>query len=348
VFRVTPSDSVALPGRIVALHRIRAELGEQVDSVSTDGAGRYGFRISAPDTSDGYFVGVEHDGIGYFSAVLRVTPRGIDTVPPIVVYDTSYTQPDIFLQDRHVIVRSAGPDGTRQVIELLALANRGRFTRIAGDTSTPVWHGALPPGAFQLEVGQSEVGARAVYRRGDSIAVAAPIPPGEKQILISYLVPGSMAYLALPVDQPIVRMSVLLEDTTATISSGQMELRGMEEVGDAWFNRYEAAAVPPSTLVAVRFETPSVSPGAIVKWLVVGVAALALAASLWRWTRSHRAAKPHIADSQALAAQIAALDVAFESRRGEISDDETAAYRARRAELKARLSEALAAARRTS
>lgn len=284
MYHVTLDDSVGLSDRAVVLHAVSAVGSGAVDSVYTDRLGRYRFVVPGADSSAEYFVSVEHDDIGYFSPALRLVPGEADTVPSIVVYDTSYVRPDIVLQDRHIIVRSVDVDGTRQVIELLALRNNGRLTRISADTSTPAWHGALPAGAFQLAVSESEVGAGAVYGRGNSLAVAAPIPPGEKQVLFSYVVPRGGASLEFPVDQPTVRLTVSLEDTAAAASGPGLALNGIEPVGGTVFKRFDAAGVPAGTVVSVRFGAPLLSVARL-KYVVVLGATFALIATLTWWMR---------------------------------------------------------------
>ncbi len=79
-------------------------------------------------------------------------------------------------------------------------------------------------------------------------------------------------------------------------------------------------------------------------WLVVGMAGAAMAGGLvLAWRRSQPAPVTTLpADPDALAAQIAALDTAFENRTDATPADRDA-YQRRRAELKARLEEILQA-----
>ena len=207
-FHVTSEDSVPLVGGMVLLHEVTGVSGMAIDSVRTDRLGRYRFVVASPDTSAQYYVSVEYHDIGYFASPLELTPGAADTVPPIVVYDTSYASPDIVQSERHLIVRMPDLDGTRQVIELITIRNDARVTRIAADTSTPVWEGLLPPGAFDFALGESEVASGAIYVRGNWMAIAAPMPPGEKQVLFSYVLPRAEKNLEIPVDQPVRRLTI--------------------------------------------------------------------------------------------------------------------------------------------
>jgi hypothetical protein len=273
-----------LAGHEVVLHQVNDSGGVAIDSVLTNDDGRYRFYLAVPDTSAEYVVSVEFDGIGYFSAAMRLFPGGVDSVPPIVVFDTAYGRPEILLQERHIIVRSEEPDGTRQVIELIALRNDGRFTRIAADTASPVWQMRLPAGMVQLAIGESEVGSGAVYERGDALAIAAPLPPGEKQVLFSYFVPRGRGLLQLPVDQPIGRMTLSVEDTNAVVTGTGVVLAGTEEVGGVGLKRYDARNLAAWTPVSVRFVEPFFSVGRLQLLVVIG-AGLMLAGTLTWWVR---------------------------------------------------------------
>ncbi len=291
VYHVTPEDSLGLSGRAVVLHVVRGSSGAAIDSARTGRDGRYQFVVSSPDTTALYYVSVEHHDIGYFSNAQQLGPGLATTAPSIIVYDTSGVRPPIVLHERHIIVRSEDVDGTRQIIELITLLNNGRFTRIAADTTSPVWQGVLPAGAFQLAVGESEVGAGAVYTRGVRLAVAAPIPPGDKQLLFSYIVPRSEDLLDLPVDQPTVRFTISLEDTTAVAFGDGLVLYGTEEVGGAVFKRYDAGGLSAGAQVSVRFKRALLSVARL-KLAVIVSATLALGWTLTWWIRkqTHKAA----------------------------------------------------------
>jgi hypothetical protein len=342
VVRGRDADSLPLAERMAVLHEVTLESGRPVDSALTNRLGAYRLRAPARDTSAGYVVSVEHDGIGYFSQPLSARDRTSDSASTIVVFDTSYTRPEIILVERHVIIRSIGDDGMRRVVELLVLGNRGSLTRITDDETRPVWQGAIPAVALQFEVGQSDVSPETVFRNGDSVAVLAPLPPGEKQILLAYLVPGAMEELAVPIDQAVSNMNLMLEDPGASVATGGFVPAGVEELDEISFTRYNAAAVPAGTAVVVELEAP---PLALIEfwWIIVPFTAAALAAGLFWWLRQ-QPARVVGNGVEALAARIAQIDREFEGATSP-SQAERDAYRRRRAELKARLSELLASQR---
>lgn len=335
VVRGSTPDSTPVAGTWAVLHEITLTGGGPVDSQRTDRRGVY--RVTAPqrDTAASYLVSVRYAGIAHFGDPVdpRAGPRA--DVPPIAVFDTSSTEPSIVLGQRHVIARAANADGSRRMIELLVLYNQGMVTRIAADSTSPVWQGALPAAAVQFEVGESDVSDRAITRRGDSVVVLAPIPPGERQLLVSYVLPASTRELRIPIDQPVGRLNVMVEDTSAIVSAPALESAGVEHLEGMAFRRYAGERVPAGTPVVVLFSGRGVGL-ADFWWVVIALAVLALATGLWWWWRRARA-QPILADdgADALAAQIAALDDEFAGR-------ETPEYRQRREELKRRLAAALA------
>ncbi len=337
------ADSVPVPNAWAVLHQVTMSGGGPVDSARTDARGRYQVRSARRDSAAVYIVSVTYAGIAYFTRPLHAG-RGATTgtAGALAVYDTSSTSPLIQAAQRHIIVRRPEPDGSHHVLELLVLRNVGTVTRISPDTTRPVWQGALPQGAMQLEVGESDVSSEAVYRRGDSIAVAAPVPPGDKQVVVSYILPRSSRRFDLTLDQPVARFNVLVEDSAATLEGGALERMGNESIEGTSFVRFARNDLAAGRRVVVVLSRTAPGVG-IWWWLVPALAAAALAGGLvlvWRRTLPSPAIGVP-ANPDAIAAQIAALDAAFESR-PDAAPAERGAYQRRRAELKARLEDLLA------
>ncbi|MFQ5703139.1 MAG: hypothetical protein ACE5HT_03875 [Gemmatimonadales bacterium] len=304
----------------------------------TDRSGRYRLRSPNRDSTASYLVSVQHDGIGYFSTPLTGSAAE-NTANTLYVYDTSSVEPEILLTERHFIVRSAQEDGSRRVIELIVLRNPGSLTRIARDTSDPVWEGAIPSEAVQFELGESDLSVQAIYRRGDSVAIAAPMPPGEKQIIYGYVVPRSVSKLILPLDHAAGRVNVMLQDTSASVTGGTLALRGVEELDDVFFRRYGADSVPRGSRIEVHFAATRFSANSL-WWLVVAAAGVTLLGALIWWLRSVPQVTSPASDPDVLALQIATLDAEFEQLSTPTRVQQES-YHKRRAELKGLLNRAL-------
>jgi len=342
VVHVGDADSTPV-GRVRAvLHQVTMTGGGPVDSGLTDRDGRYQLRVAKRDSAAVYVVSVTYGGIAYFTRplhALKGAPAG--TAEPLAVYDTSSTSPPVEVAQRHIIVRRPEQDGSRHVLELLVLRNLGARTRISSDTARPVWQGVLPRGALQLEVGESDVSSEAVYRRGDSIAVSAPVPPGDKQVVVSYILPRASRRFDMTLDQPVARFNVLVEDTAATLEGSALDRMGSQAIEGTNFVRFARNDVASGAHVVVVWSRGGAGVGSW-WWLVVGMAAAAMSGALvlaWRRTRPAPAAAVP-ADPEAIAAQIAAMDAAFEGRSDATGADRDA-YQRRRAELKSRLEQLL-------
>ena len=186
-----------LVGAWVVMHQVSMDGGgKPVDSTRTDARGAFTLAVRRSDSTAIYV------GIAYFSEPVAGTHRR-SALHPIYVYDTSSTGQGVALLRRLVTIAGRKKDGTRDVLELLELENPGAKTRIAPDTLRPTWAGALPTVAIQFRVGQGDVSPQAVTRRGDSVAVFGPIPPGErKQLSYAYVLPADVRAVHVPIDQP--------------------------------------------------------------------------------------------------------------------------------------------------
>jgi hypothetical protein len=287
-------DSVGgrpLTGHWVVLHAMTRGGGGPVDSVRTGAGGRYAFAIPRVDSNAVYVVSAEYAGIAHFSDPLVLAGRLSAQYAALVVYDTTSVGLPVRLAVRFVTVGSARRDGAREVLEAVELQNPGPRTRIPADSTTPVWRGALPTGIAEWQVGESDVSAEAVIRRGDTVAVFAPLAPGgTKQISFAYVLPDTMAALRLPLDQPVGELLLLVEDTAAAVTAPGLETLSTDAVEGRRFARYRATAVPAGGVVEVRLTRPAFRAERLVPW-IAGVAALALAAGLWLALRRPRPAE---------------------------------------------------------
>ena len=298
-----------------------------LDSVRTGRAGEFSLTIRERDTTAQYVVAVRHAGVGYLTP--PVTPRGsasrrLDT---LVVYDSSSTQP-VSLSQRHLLVQPPNPDGSIPVLELLVLRNEGPRTRVPRDTVTPTWRARLLEGATGAEVGETDLAHEMIEHEGDSIVVRGPITPGDKQVVLTYLLPRGRRVLHLPVDDTVATLGIMLADTLA-IAPPVLESYGVSSFENIQYLRLEAKEVAPGTPIDLRLVGRAPQPGEL-WWLVVAVATLGMAAALVAWWRADRA-RGGFSDAELLALQLAALNATGDP-----------GHAPRRAELESRLTATLA------
>ena len=275
-------DGVPLAGRWVVLHQVTRAGGGPVDSVRTDGAGRWRLRAAAVDTLAIYIASTLHDGLAYFSAPLRVAAGKAAAADPLVVYDTSSAGPGISLARRLVTIARAAADGSREVLELLELDQAGRTTRVAPDTLHPVWTVTIPPAAVQFEVQQGDFSPDAVTQHGDTVLLYAPVQPGRsRQFSFRYVLPASAAgTVRVPIDQPTGELDLLLEDTAATVSAPGLTGGGVEQLEARRFAGYRVDSLPAGAPVLIVFPANRFGADRALAPLV-GVIVLVLGVGLW-------------------------------------------------------------------
>jgi hypothetical protein len=343
VLRMAGGDSIPVARARLVLHRIGRDVQGPVDSGATDARGRFRFRFRA-DTGSIYMVSARWGGIEYFSTPVHLNPERPDTGLRIVVADTSGTAP-IELEARHLVVAPPRADGSRSILDLLVLRNSGDRTRVAPDTVRPSWSGPVPSGTVGLEVGEGEFSAGAVSRRDDRLLFFAPIPPGEKQLVVEYLLPAGARETRLTLDQRIGLFNVLAAEPGVEVNGPGIAFADTQVIEGRTYRRWTGPAAA-GTVVRVSFPgTP-----AALRWmlpaLVAIVAGALVVAGAWALRRPVPAgavAGDPAATADGLLARLGALDAEYGGREAETAPDDWRRYQSERARLKAELTAALRA-----
>lgn len=341
VVRSVGADSVGVAGVRVLLHRIAQDAQGAVDTTTTAADGGFAVRFPA-DTTAIFLLSARYAGLEYFSFPLPTDPSRPDTSVVIVVADTSAAQP-VSVGVRQLVITAPEPDGTRDVLDLIQVVNPGPHTRVGRDTLAPSWAMPLPPGIMDFHVGPGDVGPDAVQRQGDALAVLAPLPPGPKQFLVQYALPGGVNELRLPLADTLPTLEILLEESGASVAGGRMERSETRDVEGRTFHLW--AGSPPAGVVAIVL--PPTGVGAR-RALLALVAAFALVLAAAGWYIRRRAAEPprppaEDPDPTVLADAAAQLDARYAGREAETPSGEWKAYLEERARLKAAIMAALAA-----
>jgi len=181
-------------------------------------------------------------------------------------------------------VRGLDADGSRAVLELLILRNTGEVTRVAPGGDAATWRTRLLHGATEALVpgGQGDIGVEATRISGDTLAIAAPVPPGDRQLVVSYVVPASPR-LVLAVDGPVNQVTLMLADTAAVARRGLASTGIMSFEGERYL-RLEAKDVTVGDTLVVEL-TPAPVRVEELWWLIVVASAGVFAAAAFRWWR---------------------------------------------------------------
>jgi len=348
LLRVSGTDSVPVAGVFVVGHEIGPDRQGAVDSVRSDAAGRFRIVVARPDTAALYVVSSLHHGIGYFSETFAPGDRSAAGAISLPVYDTSSSGPPLALAMRHMVIAAPDDGGGRRVLDILQIHNPGTTTRVGADSLAPTWRVRLPARVADFEPGEGDVPPASLRLDGDLLSVAAPFPPGDKQVVVSYALPLGARAVAVPIDQPTARIDLLIEGGGGTASgAGLLPAEPLLLEGRSYAH-FTAERLAAGAQLTVRVATAGFDGRRFV-WVAVLAAAVALAAGALVAAR-RRAAPRSAADSRgreaddpdALAARIAVLDERYEGREADATADERARHCARRAELKRRLEAALA------
>ncbi|HEV8264638.1 MAG TPA: hypothetical protein VGQ06_06790 [Gemmatimonadales bacterium] len=279
-------DTVPLARRWAVLHRVTRDAGAPLDSAPTDARGRYRLRLTAGDTGAVYVVSTWYDSLAYFSLPLNVVGRPAVQVEDLIVYPTTKRGPPIRLARRLLTLARPAQDGTRDVLEILELANTGLTTRITDDTLVPTWAGAIPRAALQFQPGQGDISPEAMVVRGDSLHVLGPIPPGApKQLSYGYVLPAGIATVAVPIDQETTELNLLVEDTAAVVTAPGVQPLGVQEIEQRRFAAYRAGPLVAGAAVTIALPSSGFRPQMLLPYVIIILATGMVAALVWALKR---------------------------------------------------------------
>jgi hypothetical protein len=344
VLKARGADTTGVAGVRVVLHRIGMQEQGPLDSAAADAAGRFRFRVAMPDTLSLYVLSVRYAGIGYFGVPVRGR-SGTNPESPLVVYDTASAGSPLRTALRHLVVGPPEPDGSRRLLDIVQVVNADDATRVATDSLAPLWWTRIPAGVADPQVGEGEIGPDAVRFSGDTAFVAAPFPPGAKQVVFSYDLPRGVRRVTLPVVAPTANVEILVDDSGAVAGEGVTEERALAIEGRS-FRRFVVRDAAAGMVVEVRLGSRVRFPA---REVAIGLAALGLVAGMVLALRRRpgtparpRAGAPIEETADALLRRIVALDERYADREADTSPDDWARYKATRAALKAQLARRVA------
>lgn len=220
----------------VTLHRVNARDAGPIDSVLTDAAGRFRFRVATPDSQSMYLVSARYGGIAYFSQPLQVGPPVSQA--EILVYDTTSAAIPLQLQGRHFVVSAPSAEGARSVIDVLEISNDTILTRVPGPSNRATFSLLLPGGARNVRATQGDISDGAVEVRDGRAEIFSPLAPGLRQLVLTYELPAEVFPLAIPLESPIAVLEVLLEEPGADASTPGLVNKGGVTVDGKTFTRF--------------------------------------------------------------------------------------------------------------
>lgn len=345
VVRISATDTMPADAATVVLHRIGRDRQAPIDSTRTDISGRFGFRFAA-DTTALYLLTSRHDGIQYFSAPVHTNPDRPDTALVLAVHDTSSRQP-VWLAGRSIVVSAPGADGTRNVVEVLALRNDGPLTRVPSDTIAPAWAWRIPREVAGFAADEGELSAGAVALHGDTVVVRAAIPPGLREVTVEYFLPAGRDEARFAFDDTAESVNLLVEESGASLTLPEgLVPDSATVIEERRFRRWSGTVASGEAIVA-SLPVAGRWGGSVVGLMIAALAMALVAGALraFRHTAGTRPPAPDTAGTDALIEAIARLDAAHAASGPHDAETEQR-HAERRAALKEELARALARATR--
>lgn len=334
-------------GEWAVLHRVGPDAAAPIDSMRLRANGTFAFRYRATgDSTAVYFVSTNRGGVAYFTPPTReAVVRG--GMADLTVFDTTSGPINITVRARHLIVTapdSSSASGLRSVIEVYELSNDSTLTRVAGADGSPVFEVPVPDGVTSVAGGQGDISPEAIKLDEGRVRVYAPIAPGLKQFSFSYEIPASQLNLAVHIETDVPVMEVLVEDPNGTATGGELAEVDPVQVDGRPFKRFLGENTKPPAVIEVTMPGAQEGTRSIRLALVVTAvgAAMLLGLGMAFMRRGPQAfAKRRTTDPESLALEIAALDEAY-ARIAEPTEEQKGEHYLKRAQLKGRLSAALA------
>jgi len=219
---VFEGDSPLAAGN-VTLHRVipgDSMASGEVGSTVTGPEGKFRFLLpSTPDADvqgDIYFASVDFEGVLYFGAAITAAEQ-LDTLYVVRVFQVEEVPLEgvsLPVEVRTMFIEFAGDEWV--ATDLFAIANRGPRTLVAQEGGA-VWSYPLPLGATEPELGEGDMPPGAVTFEGGRVVVSAPLPPGDRVLMIRYRLaklgstipaPGTTEVFELLVKEPFPPLRV--------------------------------------------------------------------------------------------------------------------------------------------
>ena len=211
---------LAVQSGVAVLHRVSMEAAGEVDSVKVSADGGFEFAIPRSPTIDSraeiFFASVRHEGVLYFGSAITEDEQ-LDSLYVVNVFGAEEAPRGgvaLPLSVRNIFLERWG-EGWRAT-DLFQIRNAGERTLVAAEGGV-VWTYPLPPGATSAELGQGDLPPDAVTFEEGRVDVRAPLPPGERMLLIRYELPdidvefpapGTTETLELLVKEPAPTLDV--------------------------------------------------------------------------------------------------------------------------------------------
>ena len=261
----------------VVLHRVSALVSGEVDSVSVGLDGAFEFvmpELWDPEGGDVFFASVRYQNVLYFGeAIAGVADlEGTYSIRAYPTVDAGPRSP-LSVQVRNLFATRSEPGPGWEITDLFEVRNEAQATLIASVDGAS-WSHALPPGATDFRVGQSDLPPGAASLSGGSVHVSSPVPPGESVYLIRYHVPDND--FTVPLEGNTSSVDLLIREPAGELSVTGLAAAPAVEIESSTYRRFAGRDMAPSvvTVAAGRPSTPFASIPLLAALLTLALAAV--------------------------------------------------------------------------
>ncbi len=274
---VKGSQRSPLAGIAVSLHVVRGDEELPGSTQPTDAGGAFRFNGVAEGAGLEYYVSTEYEDAFYTEGPIPVQ-GGVAAGPEIAVYDVGKDFDAVTVQDHHVIVERK--DDGLHVTEILIFQNHGSSAYLGVGVNHALPSGmrvGLPSSVKEFKPGMG-LDEPSVRLQGRELTSVRPIPPGQRPLSFTYLVPlsGRMD-LSHRLYFPTRQMTVLLDDPSLRLESKQLASGGIRDQGGKKYSMYFGSNLPVGSEVSVRiggagfFSNPRIYPFMAAPFVIAGV-----------------------------------------------------------------------------
>lgn len=187
-------------------------------TVTTDADGRFRVADLATDADRAYGIQATYKGVDYFNQDLVDFTAGSVASVTVPVYETTAEPTAISVSRNHVIIDFS--DNQMRVAELYILTNSADRAYV-GDGATLRLD--LPAGAENVSFDDPRMAQSASIEDG-AVVDTLPVPPGDRQILLSYDIPytGRTAAFEKELSYPTQNLNLLVADVGIAVDAGDM------------------------------------------------------------------------------------------------------------------------------
>jgi hypothetical protein len=227
-----------------------------------------------------YFASIDYEGVLYFGSAIT-TLEQLDSLYVIDVYQAEEVPSEgviLPLEVRTMFIEFAG--GEWVVTDLFALANRGTRTLVAEEDGV-VWSYPLPPGATQAELGEGDLPPDAVTFERGRVLVRAPLPPGDRVLMIRYRLESLGSTIPAPGSTEVFEM--LVKEPAPPLRVEGLEAVDVVALGpESSYRRYGGTALVDLDLTIIETEEGSPPP---LEWFAVLTAMVLAALGVFGYVR---------------------------------------------------------------